>query len=234
MSGKQKRPAPYDTRENIDRLRKVPLQPSQKKCFFCGTRMGNDRTKEHLIPVSKGGSGQPINIRWAHERCNNAAGDLDLDEKMEIRRVLHMYTGMVAEKTLSCYCGCCGKTHGKTSNVDKISQLCGSCRSWYDSLRVRLDPNYIRPLTMKMLIAELTEAMENLIDDDIDDFRDRGVSAESYLWSKFDFPPHLGKVLHDLFDRMDWGKLNEYGAMMASTFNHLYAPEITSDGDRPN
>lgn len=47
-----------------------------KRCPICGCRMTpSRRTKDHLIPKSKGGDGGYLNTWTICKRCNNAKGD---------------------------------------------------------------------------------------------------------------------------------------------------------------
>lgn len=41
-----------------------------KGCWICGQPMGDDRTLDHVIPLSKGGDNTLDNLRMAHMRCN--------------------------------------------------------------------------------------------------------------------------------------------------------------------
>lgn len=47
-------------------------------CWICGRFMPEeDRTFDHVIPRSKGGTGALTNLRLAHKRCNSKRGDKD-------------------------------------------------------------------------------------------------------------------------------------------------------------
>ena len=57
-------------------------------CWFCGDRLGEDATIEHLIPKSKGGRNSLANYVLAHRKCNADAADLPLVAKIEMRAKL--------------------------------------------------------------------------------------------------------------------------------------------------
>jgi len=54
-------------------------------CWFCGEGLGDDCTIEHLIPKAKGGTNSLANYALAHQKCNAAAADLPLVEKIAMR-----------------------------------------------------------------------------------------------------------------------------------------------------
>lgn len=51
-------------------------QPKHGVCYLCG-EPGAD-TREHVIPLSKGGTNEPSNIRPAHRACNSGKGNREL------------------------------------------------------------------------------------------------------------------------------------------------------------
>jgi hypothetical protein len=55
------------------------------ECWFCGIAMGDDCTIEHLVPRSAGGGNKLANYALAHAKCNHAAADKPLVEKIAIR-----------------------------------------------------------------------------------------------------------------------------------------------------
>lgn len=57
-------------------------------CWFCGVEMGDDCTIEHLIPKAKGGLNAIANYVAAHAKCNAAAADMPLVEKIALRAKL--------------------------------------------------------------------------------------------------------------------------------------------------
>lgn len=61
-------------------------------CWFCGKPMGDDCTIEHLVPKSAGGGNQLANYALAHARCNHAAADMPLVQKIELRARLRAAT----------------------------------------------------------------------------------------------------------------------------------------------
>lgn len=44
--------------------------PENTTCHLCGNPNGADAHVDHLTPLSKGGTDNPSNLRWAHPRCN--------------------------------------------------------------------------------------------------------------------------------------------------------------------
>lgn len=60
-----------------------------KICCYCGTefdryKFSKQRTKEHLVPLSRGGSKRPNNIKHACLFCNNQKGKMFLQEYLEL------------------------------------------------------------------------------------------------------------------------------------------------------
>ena len=55
------------------------------RCWFCGGRLRQDITIEHLIPLSAGGSSEQWNLALAHGRCNNLSGSVRFTEKLVLR-----------------------------------------------------------------------------------------------------------------------------------------------------
>jgi hypothetical protein len=55
------------------------------ECWFCGKRLGSDITTEHLVPKSAGGGNKMANYALAHRLCNQAAADMPLVKKIELR-----------------------------------------------------------------------------------------------------------------------------------------------------
>jgi hypothetical protein len=46
--------------------------PNDRLCAYCGIE--DPRTKDHVIPKSRGGSDDPSNLVWACNRCNSKKG----------------------------------------------------------------------------------------------------------------------------------------------------------------
>lgn len=61
------------------------LKRDGDECWFCGERMGDDCTIEHLIPKADGGRNALANYALAHQSCNNAAANKPLVEKLALR-----------------------------------------------------------------------------------------------------------------------------------------------------
>lgn len=65
---------------------------SSETCWFCGDPVPPvERTREHLVPTSKGGRGVRENVATAHEECNKMAGDWDFPLKRILRAFLREY-----------------------------------------------------------------------------------------------------------------------------------------------
>lgn len=64
-----------------NRNRKVRMWLEQNCiCWLCDQTMGLfEATRDHLIPISKGGSDSWKNIRLAHALCNRLRGDTPAD-----------------------------------------------------------------------------------------------------------------------------------------------------------
>jgi 5-methylcytosine-specific restriction endonuclease McrA len=49
-------------------------------CHLCGRYIEvEDRSVDHVIPRSKGGTNELINLRPCHQRCNSRRGDKDVE-----------------------------------------------------------------------------------------------------------------------------------------------------------
>jgi 5-methylcytosine-specific restriction endonuclease McrA len=66
------------------RIKILPLWDEQDgKCFICGRQMRGTmnpshplrRTKEHIVPKSRGGDSHPFNISLSHSKCNEKRGN---------------------------------------------------------------------------------------------------------------------------------------------------------------
>lgn len=55
------------------------------ECFFCLLPLGDDVTKEHLVPTAHNGPNHMSNKFLAHGPCNVRAGHLSAPEKIRIR-----------------------------------------------------------------------------------------------------------------------------------------------------
>lgn len=73
-------------RNNTSTKKAALLKRDGRECFYCGFDMpNNDMTSEHLISRHKGGTNQLENMALAHNKCNVAAGNLPLMEKIKLR-----------------------------------------------------------------------------------------------------------------------------------------------------
>lgn len=54
-------------------------------CFYCLRALGDDMTREHLVPVVFGGPNHLANMVLAHGHCNANAGHLSAFQKVRIR-----------------------------------------------------------------------------------------------------------------------------------------------------
>lgn len=52
-------------------------------CFFCGEKLGDDITIEHLIALSRGGQNYLSNMVLAHSECNNKVGNMSISDKFK-------------------------------------------------------------------------------------------------------------------------------------------------------
>jgi len=78
-------PEPVEAVSISARQRKRLRERDGDECWFCGLPMGDDCTLEHLVPKSKGGSNALDNFALAHAKCNHAAADKPLVEKIAMR-----------------------------------------------------------------------------------------------------------------------------------------------------
>lgn len=64
------------------KLRKI-IDRDGARCWLCGNPIDISfgphhamaPSRDHVVPISRGGSNAPENIRLAHRRCNNARGN---------------------------------------------------------------------------------------------------------------------------------------------------------------
>lgn len=57
------------------------------ECFFCGKRMKDDISVEHLLSRSKGGSNHLDNLVLAHILCNSEASNRAIVDKIKMREM---------------------------------------------------------------------------------------------------------------------------------------------------
>ncbi|MFD1216381.1 HNH endonuclease [Microbulbifer celer] len=72
-------------RGKIGRRKERLLKRDGDECFFCGEKLGEDMTVEHLMPVNQKGPDRIENMVLAHQKCNSLAGSMPLIEKVKLR-----------------------------------------------------------------------------------------------------------------------------------------------------
>lgn len=71
--------------ERKRRIRKYLLKRDGSDCFYCGDPLDTDKSIEHLIERSLGGSDDYGNLRLVHQRCNQSVMGLSHAQKMAKR-----------------------------------------------------------------------------------------------------------------------------------------------------
>lgn len=80
---RRRRVADYDRRRRAAKLgaeaEHVSLDDVVKRdgvaCYLCGHETDrDDRTLDHVVPLTRGGKHAPSNVRVAHRRCNSKKG----------------------------------------------------------------------------------------------------------------------------------------------------------------
>ncbi len=61
------------------------LQRDGGKCFLCGIELGEDITRDHLVPVAHGGPNHISNLVLMHRSCNVAVGHMPVMQKIALR-----------------------------------------------------------------------------------------------------------------------------------------------------
>ena len=59
-------------------------QRTQGRCAYCGGRLYSDFTVDHIIPKSRGGSSEIVNLVPACPECNRRKADRDLPDFLPI------------------------------------------------------------------------------------------------------------------------------------------------------
>lgn len=67
------------------------LQRDGDKCFLCGKPLGEDITRDHLVPVAHGGPNHISNLVLMHRACNVAVGHMPVMQKI-LMRERNLYT----------------------------------------------------------------------------------------------------------------------------------------------
>lgn len=78
-------PVPVVARQKYAGSVKRIMERDGHCCFFCGKRLGDDVTVEHLVAIAHGGPNHISNLFLAHGKCNQAAGHLSAPEKIAMR-----------------------------------------------------------------------------------------------------------------------------------------------------
>ena len=68
----------------VDVDRSQPLDPEFHTCQYCGS-LQEQLVRDHVVPVSKGGSDHPRNIRMSCAPCNLSKGPKDIEVWRERR-----------------------------------------------------------------------------------------------------------------------------------------------------
>lgn len=67
-------------------LRREIIKRDGDKCWLCGGNLpAHDRTLEHLVAQSNGGTDELHNLAVTHEACNKLLGNLPLSAKLALR-----------------------------------------------------------------------------------------------------------------------------------------------------
>lgn len=66
-------------------VHKALLSRDGDRCFYCGRKLGNDQSREHLVAAANGGTDRLDNLVLAHHACNAKAGELPLIDKIKLR-----------------------------------------------------------------------------------------------------------------------------------------------------
>lgn len=59
---------------------KTRIRMQHNQCWYCHTKMDDDATLDHYIPLSKGGADEFDNTRAAHHECNQRKGNMMPDD----------------------------------------------------------------------------------------------------------------------------------------------------------
>jgi 5-methylcytosine-specific restriction endonuclease McrA len=64
---------------SISQLRATLGEPHS--CYLCGEELSwPTAALDHVLPLSRGGTHTPTNLRWAHRACNRVKSDLTVEE----------------------------------------------------------------------------------------------------------------------------------------------------------
>lgn len=60
------------------------LKRDGDSCFYCGKKLNDDVTLEHIVSLTSGGKNTLGNMVLAHEECNHTAGNMTVKRKMDL------------------------------------------------------------------------------------------------------------------------------------------------------
>jgi 5-methylcytosine-specific restriction endonuclease McrA len=70
-------------KHKADRFKRRVYKNQNGLCYYCLKKFGiNQLTKDHVVPLSKGGTNAVKNIVLACKKCNNTKSDMSLEEFM--------------------------------------------------------------------------------------------------------------------------------------------------------
>jgi hypothetical protein len=78
------RPLSTGRQSNYKKEKIQLLNRDGDRCFYCGERLYDDISLEHLISLAAGGKNTLGNMVLAHEKCNQEAGNLSVYQKVEM------------------------------------------------------------------------------------------------------------------------------------------------------
>lgn len=72
----------------------LPTINKAKVCYYCGTPLTeNNRTIDHMIPLSRGGLNRQENRVWCCRKCNASKMDMTVEEFNIYKELKKQYTG---------------------------------------------------------------------------------------------------------------------------------------------
>jgi hypothetical protein len=81
------RRTPREKKTSTTKIRQRLIERDGYSCWYCGHHMAlDDRSIEHLLAKSNGGTDNIANLVLAHKECNRLAGNKPVSEKVAMRR----------------------------------------------------------------------------------------------------------------------------------------------------